>query len=483
VEIDSYDNPDAEALLVAGEERWARMAPRPRELATQSVAAAAFLVAGLLLAALAAPWHRSLSVSSLLIVLIVWVVVERVKLPVAGGWTAPTMVVFVPALFMLPTPIVPLVAMLAFLLGRIPELLRVRTRVLMAASIADSWYTIGPALVIVLGGDQRFAWSHWPVYVGALLAHFVFDMTATVGRYWAAEGISPRVQLPLLTWLYLVDAALAPLGLLIAAAAVQHAGLVLLALSPTAMLLLFARERQQRMDETLALNAAYRGTALLIGDVVEAGHHYTGIHSREVVALSLGVADQLGLKASRRRNVEFAALLHDIGKMHVPREILNKPGPLSDEDWELIRRHTLDGEQMLEQAGGLLAEIAGIVRASHERWDGGGYPDGLAGERIPIEARIVSACDAFSAISSERPYQQAISTEQALAELRRCAGSQFDPNVVAEVERTFRNSVPTPRKRNFQPWQVWGFPKLVPHATFPAVRAEPSAEGLVSRRG
>ena len=171
------------------------------------------------------------------------------------------MLVFVPALFVLPTPVVPLVAMLALVLGRIPELLRGHAQLTMLpAYVADSWYTIGPALVIVLAGGQRFAWSDWPVYVGALLAQFGFDVVATVGRCWIAERIEPRVQLPRLTWIYMTDAVLAPLGLLIAAAAVDRPGLVVLALSPAAMLLLFARERQQRMDDTLALSTAYRGS-------------------------------------------------------------------------------------------------------------------------------------------------------------------------------------------------------------------------------
>ena len=107
--------------------------------------------------------------------------------------------------------------------------------------LADSWYTMGPALVIVLAGAQHFSWSHWPVYAGALVAQLAVDLGVTLARCSIGEGINPRVQLPLLTWLYLADAALAPLGLLIAAAAIDRPGLVLLALSPMAMLWLFAR--------------------------------------------------------------------------------------------------------------------------------------------------------------------------------------------------------------------------------------------------
>jgi hypothetical protein len=442
MEIDSYSSPEAEALLIAGGERVRRVGRQRRELAAHGFGAAAFLAAAVLIAVLV-PWHRSVSPWTLLLVIAVWIVVERVKFPVADGWTAPTMLVFVPALFVLPTPIVPLVAMLTLLLGRAPELVRTRAQLTMVpAYIADCWYTIGPALVIVLGGAERFAWSHWPVYLGALLAQCAFDAAATSARCWIAEGTSPRVQLPLMTWTYVTDALLAPLGLLIAAVCVHHPGLLLLALSPMAMLWLFARERQQRMEETLALSTAYRGTALLLGDVVEADDHYTGAHSRDVVDLSIAVAEQLGLDASQKRSVEFTALLHDVGKIQVPKEIINKPGPLNDAEWAVMRRHTIAGEEMLSQVGGLLASVGRTVRATHERYDGGGYPDGLAGEQIPIEARIVSSCDAFSAMTTDRSYRDAMPVGKALAELRRCAGTQFDPQVVRVIEQLAAPTTP-----------------------------------------
>ena len=386
------------------------------------------------------------------------------------------MVVFVPALFVLPTPLVPLVAMVALLLERTPELVRGHAPLTMVPmTVADSWYTLGPALVIVLAGAQGFAWDRWAVYAAALLAQFGFDLAATITRCWLGEGISPRVQLPLLTWLYVVDLALAPLGLLIAAASVHRPGLVLLALSPLAMLWLFARERQERMNETLALSTAYRGTALLLGDVVEADDHYTGTHSRHVVDLAIDVAERLGLNSAQKRNVEFAALLHDVGKIQVPKEIINKPGSLNDEEWAIMRQHTIDGERMLKQVGGLLAEVGTIVRASHERWDGSGYPDGLAGEDTPIEARIVTTCDAFSAMTTDRSYRKAMSREQALAELRRCAGTHFDPGVVAAVERSL-GVAPVAEKPAPQPWQVMGLPKLGAPAIAAAVRAEPPVD-------
>ena len=184
------------------------------------------------------------------------------------------------------------------------------------------------------------------------------------------------------------------------------------------------------------LSEAYQGTALLLGDVVEADDAYTGSHSRGVVELSIGVAKELGLDARQCRNVEFAALLHDVGKIAVPNEIINKAGPLNDDEWKIMHRHTIEGEEMLNRVGGVLSEVGRIVRSSHEDYDGSGYPDGLVGEEIPIEARIVTCCDAFSAMTTTRSYRKAMSLEVAVEELRNCAGTQFDPQVVALLVKT-----------------------------------------------
>ena len=196
------------------------------------------------------------------------------------------------------------------------------------------------------------------------------------------------------------------------------------------LLAYFARERRSRIDHALELSHAYRGTALLLGDVVEADDAYTGLHSQDVVSLVLNVADQLGLDSRARREAEFTALLHDIGKVKIPKEIINKPGALTPEERAIINTHTIEGEQMLEKIGGLLGEVGHLVRSCHERWDGGGYPDGLAGEETPLIARIVCACDAFSAMTTNRPYRKAMSTADALDELRTCSGTQFDPTVI-----------------------------------------------------
>ena len=147
----------------------------------------------------------------------------------------------------------------------------------------------------------------------------------------------------------------------------------------------------------------------------------------------------MGVDEDVLRETEMGALLHDIGKIAVPDEIINKPGPLDDDEWAIMKTHTVEGERMLQRVGGLLSSVGVVVRASHERWDGGGYPDGLAGEQIPLAARIVSACDAFNAMTTDRSYRKALPLAVAVGELRANAGSQFAPDVVdaliAVVER------------------------------------------------
>jgi putative nucleotidyltransferase with HDIG domain len=164
--------------------------------------------------------------------------------------------------------------------------------------------------------------------------------------------------------------------------------------------------------------------------VLDGDDEYTAFHSRGVVQLSIAVAERIGLDARQLRNVEFGALLHDVGKIAIPKEILNKPGKLSADEWVVMKTHTEEGQRMLDRVGGVLGEVGQIVRSSHERWDGGGYPDGLAGDAIPLESSIVSACDAFNAMTTHRPYRRALELDEAINELKVNAGTQFAPHVV-----------------------------------------------------
>ena len=152
-------------------------------------------------------------------------------------------------------------------------------------------------------------------------------------------------------------------------------------------------------------------------------------HMHDVAGLAERVARRLALSEEDVANVRHAAELHDIGKVAVPDDILSKPGPLNEEEFAFIRRHTLIGERIIAAAPAL-SEVARLVRSSHERWDGGGYPDGLSGEDIPLASRIVFAADAFDAMTSARPYNEPRSADGAIREMRECAGTQFDPVVV-----------------------------------------------------
>ncbi len=142
------------------------------------------------------------------------------------------------------------------------------------------------------------------------------------------------------------------------------------------------------------------------------------------------MADRLGLSAERRRNLEFAALLHDVGKIAIPKEIINKPGKLDPHEWAIIKTHTVEGQKMLDRVGGFMRQVGMIVRSHHERWDGGGYPDRLAGEAIPLEARIIACCDTWNAMRTDRPYRKALAYDVASAELSSNSGTQFDPRIV-----------------------------------------------------
>jgi two-component system cell cycle response regulator len=161
-------------------------------------------------------------------------------------------------------------------------------------------------------------------------------------------------------------------------------------------------------------------------------------HSTDVMGLARGVARRLGLPPDDREIVARAAELHDIGKMAIPDAILSKPGPLDEREWRFMRRHTIIGEDILNAAPAL-QPVAALVRASHERWDGRGYPDGTAGEEIPEGARIVAVCDAFSAMVQERPYQPGLTISEAVAEIERCAGEHFDPRVVEAFAAEIRS--------------------------------------------
>src|SRR5919106_1309881 len=309
--------PAAEQLL----EGFDASSPEPltsRELRVELVTTALFLVAAVLMATL----------------VVVYAATSRVRFVVRWGFTVPTQLVFVPMLFLLPAGAAPLFVAAGIVLGGLPDCVRGQahpSRLLMGPG--DAWHSVGPALVIALAGSPEPSLSQWALLLGAFGAQLLLDNVVSSLREWLGQGIPPSVEVIPLGWVVLVDLLLSPIGLLAAVAAAVQTYSVLLVLPLAALLAIFAAERQARLRQALELSRAYRGTTLLLADVLEADDEYTGVHSHGVVALSVAVADAMGLDSRERRNVEFGALLHDIGKIAVPKEIIHKPGPLTDDEW------------------------------------------------------------------------------------------------------------------------------------------------------
>jgi HD-GYP domain-containing protein (c-di-GMP phosphodiesterase class II) len=421
------------------EERRARRLHRlaRRELLSFVIFSAGFVAAALLLALLV-PSHRHPSAGAVLVLIAAYAAAFRLDFEIGSGSAVPTELVLVPMLFVLPIGFVPFAVAAAIVLGSLDEHVRGSLSFVRAPMrFVDAGHALGPALVLGIAGERGPRFSDWPLYVLARCSQFAVDTLWAAGREWIALGVRPSVQLRAMVSVYAIDAGLAPVGLAVAFAAQSSPYGVVLALPLVGLLSVFARERRVRIDHELELRDAYRGTAFLLGDVVEADDEYTGVHSREVVELTLSVVDELGLTPQERRDAEFAALLHDVGKVRVPKEIINKPGPLTPEERKVMEQHTVEGERLLLRVGGLLGEIGRVVRSCHERYDGGGYPDGLAGDEIPLLARIVSCCDAYNAMTSDRSYRKALPQETAIAELRNGSGTQFDPRVVDALIASF----------------------------------------------
>lgn len=408
--------------------RLSRLAVRERR--TLIVSVGAFLATAVVMAG-AIPSERSPGVVATLLLIGIYALAYRLDFEIGTGSAVPTQLVLIPMLFVLPTGLVPLAVASGVVVGSLSEYVRGALRFeRIFIRVGGCWHAVGPALVLGLAGEPAPSLSDWPLYLAALGSQFALDYGSVALLDWLALGVPPRVHMRTMGWVYMIDGGLATVGLAVAFATTDSPYGVVLVLPLIGLLSVFARDRRVRLDHELELRDAYRGTAFLLGDVVEADDGYTGEHSRDVVALTVAVVDELGLDEQARRDAEFVALLHDVGKLRVPNEIINKAGPLDDEEWALVRQHTIEGERLLHRVGGLLGQIGRIVRSCHERYDGTGYPDGLAGEDIPPIARIVYCCDAYNAMTSDRSYRAALPREAAVAELRGGAGTQFDPSVV-----------------------------------------------------
>jgi diguanylate cyclase (GGDEF)-like protein len=204
---------------------------------------------------------------------------------------------------------------------------------------------------------------------------------------------------------------------------------------PAAVMQLADQRLYRRKEETREASAVHQLRDVLL-QAFQERHPDLQEHQRGVGALVLEVGRRLGMDGEELDVLARAAELHDVGKIAIPDAILTKPGPLNAEEWGFMSRHTILGERILAAAAAL-RPVAGLVRSSHERFDGRGYPDGLSGEGIPLGARIIFVCDAFDAMISERSYSSSIPTAKAIAELRACAGTQFDPEVVEAFVASF----------------------------------------------
>jgi HD-GYP domain-containing protein (c-di-GMP phosphodiesterase class II) len=417
--------------------------PTGREALVRTLLAVLFFVAAVTLAAGAdtnrhpAWWLYPAFVAG-------YALASSIAFELGSGSVLVTELALVPMLFVMPARAVPLTVVTGLAVAAAREVatgsLSLR-RALMWPPVS-SLHALGPALVFVLAAEPRADGRGAVVLALAVATQFAFDAGTSSTLECLGNGVRPRELVRPLAWTFAIDALLAPLGYLAAVGARVETAALLLPIPLAGIFALFARERRERLDSVLELSSAYRGTALLLGDVVEADDAYTGDHSRQVLGLVLAVADELELDPQTRRLAELTALLHDVGKIRVPAAIIGKPGPLTQEERAIMNTHTIEGERLLLRVGGLLGQVGGIVRSCHERWDGAGYPDGLAGTEIPLVARIVCCCDAYNAMTTDRPYRRALSREAAVAELAANAGTQFDPRIVEVLFTVIGAQVP-----------------------------------------
>jgi HD-GYP domain-containing protein (c-di-GMP phosphodiesterase class II) len=365
-----------------------------------------------------------------------YAVVSRVRFEYGDLYMSAEELVFVPLLFLAPLNLVPLLAALAAVLATLPEYVRGEWhRDRWITTIPDTWFCMGPVLVLAAWAPGPPSLDHLGIYLLALVASALADFAWALTRDQLLHG-KPLIEVAKnCLGTNRVAAIFSAIGFFPALAAVAQP-LVLLVIGPLVWLLtVFSRDRSERWTATLELHRAYRGTVMLLVDVVEFDDDYTAEHSRSVVELARGVAQEIGMDKYELQELEFAALLHDVGKIAIPKEILRKPAALTDSEFEVMKTHTIEGQFMLDRIGGLLGRVGEVVRSCHERWDGKGYPDGLRGEEIPLAARVVFVCDAYNAMTTTRPYRAALPHEQAISELVTNAGTQFDPEVVAAMLR------------------------------------------------
>jgi HD-GYP domain-containing protein (c-di-GMP phosphodiesterase class II) len=426
----------------ARERRKQRMDRRERVVDT--VAAALFLAVAIAIALLV-PNERDTDLLLTICLVIGMAAAARVTFEFGDLFTSAEELVFVPLLFLAPLNLVPLLAAVVYLLAALPEVFRGEwSRDRWITSIGDSWFSVGPVLVLAAFAPGPPSLDHVGVYLVALAAPLLVQTAWVLLRDRLLYKKPVGELLLLCANLSRVSGTFYIVGFFPALAAAEEP-LVLITIGPLVWLLtVFSRDRSERWSATLELHRAYRGTVMLLVDVVEHDDDYTAEHSRSVVELARGVAQEMEMDKYELPELEFAALLHDVGKIAIPKQILHKPAALTESEFEVMKTHTIEGQFMLDRIGGLLGRVGEIVRSCHERWDGKGYPDGLKGEEIPLAARIVFVCDAYNAMTTNRPYRAALPQEQAIGELVENAGTQFDPEVVGALVKVLAEAPAEP---------------------------------------
>jgi len=392
------------------------------------------------------PANRELDVPLMLALVIGYAVFTRVRFEFASEYVSAEQLAFIPMLLLLPVNLVPLLVPAAALLAILPDVVTGswdRRRWVLA--VGEAWFTIGPVLVISAFASGAPTIEQAPAYGLAFVAEIVSDSVFWWVRYTLLKPIPVGEFVKISISTSEVDAILTAVAIPITVVSFHQPVALVAAAALVWLLRVFSQDRVERYSATLELSRAYRGTVMLLADVVEHEDGYTASHCRSVVELVQAVAEEMGVNPGTRQELEFAALLHDVGKISIPKEILNKPSSLDPDEWELMKTHTIEGQFMLDRVGGMLGRVDEIVRSCHERWDGQGYPDGLAGEEIPLQARVVFVCDAWNAMTTDRSYRTAMSDEDAMTELVANAGTQFDPDVVAALAKVIEEGEPESR--------------------------------------
>jgi HD-GYP domain-containing protein (c-di-GMP phosphodiesterase class II) len=403
--------------------------------------AVAYLGATAGVGAAISPNDRPLHVGTVVALVLLAALTMRAQFEIGSGVSSPTALAIVPMFFLAPLHLVPLLVPLAQIISRIPDWVTKRAHVdRWLFALSDWWPILGPVLLLGLFAPGPPSRDHIGIYVAALVSQMVLGLANVVVGDVLMYGVSSFQAVRIAGWAYGIGMILTPVAYMVAVVA-QDEPLAVFAVVPLLWLLtVFSRERKERYAAALELSQTYRGTVMVLSDVVEADDNYTAYHCRSVVELATAVGQELKMKPDDVQELEIAALLHDVGKIAIPKEILNKPARLTDAEFELMKTHTVEGQALLDRIGGRLARVGTIVRSCHERWDGRGYPDGLLGEEIPLAARIVFCCDAYSAMTTDRPYRKAMARSEAIKELHANAGSQFEPRIVDALVRVLEQN-------------------------------------------